>query len=57
MENGYSDSDGLDDYQRIHYFKEYIASMLAAVKKDKCNVKAYTVWSLLDNFEWARGYS
>lgn len=58
-ENGFSDLDdvGLNDDGRIKYYREYINEMLKAVTIDKCNVKSYTAWSLMDNFEWARGYS
>ncbi|XP_046748528.1 myrosinase 1-like isoform X1 [Diprion similis] len=56
-ENGYSDSGQLDDYDRISYYYDYIREMLIALKRDGCNVEAYTVWSILDNFEWHAGYT
>ncbi|WP_313559301.1 family 1 glycosylhydrolase, partial [Ruminiclostridium cellobioparum] len=36
--------------------KNHIDAMLQA-KKDGCRVEGYYAWSLLDNFEWAWGYS
>jgi len=58
-ENGFSDSDrvGLNDTMRTEYFRLYINNMLKASQLDGCNVTAYTAWSLLDNFEWMRGFS
>ncbi|KAK6982460.1 lactase-phlorizin hydrolase [Biomphalaria glabrata] len=56
-ENGLSDRNGtLNDFHRIAYFRDYINNLLKAVVLDKVNVKGYTAWSLMDNFEWARGY-
>lgn len=60
-ENGCSYSDGpgpdgtIQDQRRIDYLREHIAAVHAAVQ---CGapVAGYFVWSLLDNFEWARGY-
>jgi beta-glucosidase len=62
MENGaaYPDeveSDGrVIDPLRQQYIESHIAAMHEAMG-DGANVKGYFVWSLLDNFEWARGYA
>ncbi|CAG7820309.1 unnamed protein product [Allacma fusca] len=58
-ENGFADkdTDGLDDQGRVDYYRKYINEMLKAVKIDGVNVKGYTAWSLIDNFEWAEGYT
>ncbi|XP_047112347.1 myrosinase 1-like [Schistocerca piceifrons] len=57
-ENGFSTTgeEGLHDTQRINYFIKYLNAVLDSVD-DGCNILGYTVWSVLDNFEWARGYS
>ncbi|KAG4070575.1 hypothetical protein HA402_011962 [Bradysia odoriphaga] len=58
-ESGFADTENerLNDDGRVRYYREYINEMLKAITIDNCNVKAYTAWSLMDNFEWARGYS
>ena len=56
MENGVPDYNTLNDMERIEYLYSYMDAILTAIKRDGCNVKAYTVWSLLDNFEWSIGY-
>jgi len=44
-----------DDEQRIDYVRQALAGVLDAVAEG-IDVRGYTYWSLLDNFEWAFGY-
>ncbi|XP_038707791.1 beta-glucosidase 40 [Tripterygium wilfordii] len=49
--------DALKDEKRIKYHNDYLTNLLAAIKEDGCNIKGYFAWSLLDNWEWAAGYT
>lgn len=55
-ENGWSDAGQLNDNDRIEYFKTHMDAVLKAIYEDHCKVIGYTAWSLLDSFEWDRGY-
>jgi beta-glucosidase len=44
-----------DDAQRRAYVRSALEGVLACVA-DGIDVRGYTYWSLLDNFEWAHGY-
>lgn len=57
LENGMSDRFGVNDHKRVSYLYSYLKEMLAAIYEDGCNVKGYAVWSILDNFEWEKGYT
>jgi beta-glucosidase len=46
----------IHDNERISFYKEYLTQVLKA-RKEGLNVKGFFAWSLLDNFEWAEGYS
>uniref|UniRef100_A0A182W4F7 Beta-glucosidase n=1 Tax=Anopheles minimus TaxID=112268 RepID=A0A182W4F7_9DIPT len=56
-ENGYSDDGQVDDKERIDYYTQHLNALLAAVLEDGCHVAGFTAWSIIDNFEWLRGYS
>ncbi|HET9896080.1 MAG TPA: GH1 family beta-glucosidase [Streptosporangiaceae bacterium] len=53
----YVDPGGkVNDTERVRYLDEHLTETLKAVH-DGVDVRGYLVWSLLDNFEWADGYS
>ena len=52
-ENGIADAK---DDRRDIWLKRYIYAMYKA-QQEGCDVRGYFYWSLLDNFEWAYGYS
>jgi beta-glucosidase len=61
-ENGaaYADApkpDGsIDDVRRRRYVEQHLDAALRSME-DGVPLKGYFLWSLLDNFEWAHGYS
>lgn len=46
----------IDDTNRISYLAGHIQAVANAIAAG-VNVEEYTVWSLIDNFEWAAGYT
>jgi beta-glucosidase len=52
----YVDPEGrLNDYDRVEYLHGHFDAAWRAIR-DGVNLAGYFVWSLMDNFEWARGY-
>ncbi|XP_046738862.1 myrosinase 1-like [Diprion similis] len=56
-ENGFPDYGELNDIDRINYFRSYLEELIIAVKRDGCRISRYTIWSLLDNWEFHFGYT
>jgi beta-glucosidase len=52
-ENGMSETD---DTRRVAFYDDHLKSVLEA-QKQGADVRGYFAWSLLDNYEWAEGYS
>ncbi|MCB0685965.1 MAG: beta-glucosidase [Saprospiraceae bacterium] len=48
--------DQVNDLQRIDFYAGYLEAVVKAMQNG-VDVKGYFAWSLLDNFEWASGYS
>lgn len=60
-ENGAADNTGLvdgecNDSMRCGYLETHL-EQVAELKRAGADVRGYYVWSLMDNFEWAHGYS
>lgn len=57
-ENGWSDEPmQIQDDGRVRYLDRHLAAISRAINVEGCNVQGYTVWSLVDNFEWMMGYT
>jgi beta-glucosidase len=55
--NDYVDPEGgVDDIERISFLDGHLRSVQAAIQSG-IDVRGYFVWSLMDNLEWADGYS
>jgi beta-glucosidase len=51
------DSDGaVHDPERIHFLRGYLRELKRACAEG-IDVRGYFLWSIMDNFEWAAGYS
>ena len=49
-------ADGaVHDPERVDYLLRHLAAMTEAIDAG-VDVRGYFAWSLLDNYEWARGY-
>jgi beta-glucosidase len=49
------DAGEVHDRHRVDYLTEHLAALAKAVE-DGVDVRGCFVWSLLDNFEWSKGY-
>jgi len=55
-ESGCAYAESPDDQRRIDYLAGHIGAV-EAVRAQGVDVRGYFVWSILDNFEWAEGFS
>lgn len=55
-ENGWSSRGGLEDDDRIQYYRAALESALDCLDAG-VKLRGYMAWSLMDNFEWNAGYT
>jgi beta-glucosidase len=51
-----NEADPSRDPERVDFLRRHVEAALVALERG-VPLRGYFVWSLLDNFEWARGYS
>ena len=57
LDSPYAKEGGrVPDPRRIEFFRSYLKELGRAIQ-DGAKVRSYHAWSLLDNFEWADGFS
>ncbi len=55
-ENGCAYDDEVHDARRVDYLDGHLRAVAGAIA-DGVDVRGYFTWSLMDNFEWAEGYT
>lgn len=51
-----SDKKRINDVERINYIKSHLLK-IAELNQQGADIRGYYLWSFMDNFEWAYGYS
>jgi beta-glucosidase len=54
--DGPNDEGRIDDRRRIDYMRSHLIKAHRAIREG-VPLQGYFIWSLLDNFEWAHGYT
>jgi len=54
--NDEPEKERVKDHRRIKYINQHLTAIKRAIDSG-VNIQGYLVWSLLDNFEWAEGYT
>ncbi|KAF1976631.1 glycoside hydrolase [Bimuria novae-zelandiae CBS 107.79] len=49
--------DVLNDTHRIEFYRSYVGELAKAVKEEGIDIRSYFGWTLMDNWEWAKGYT
>jgi len=53
---GPDDNGEVNDWARIDYLEAHLEAVAVAIARG-VDVRGYYAWSLMDNFEWAEGYT